>query len=237
MGNGRTRRDESVDQEKRFAWRQPLGVRAPGRPNASADARTGSDESGQPGEEEKRTARRAHARRAVEHVELTVLPYRSTWVDLRTVSTPPVSEEPSGDSGTGGVNSFRRSVRAAAQLPRTLDAVSEPVASEPTCPGCGESERLLGRREDDSSASPVRRAGTGGCAIPRHAVRPVGRATSIPPRSPTSKRSRGTQLSITGTTIRHLCWTCDAELIDRQRRSGTALMPSDLPTLPGDHRR
>ena len=45
------------------------------------------------------------------------------------------------------------------------------------------------------------------------------------------EKSRGTQLSIVSTTAEHLCWRCDRDLIDQQRRSGTALMPDQLPTI------
>lgn len=45
------------------------------------------------------------------------------------------------------------------------------------------------------------------------------------------EKSRGTQLSIVSTRREWLCWTCDRDLIDQQRRSGTALMPDELPTL------
>jgi hypothetical protein len=38
-------------------------------------------------------------------------------------------------------------------------------------------------------------------------------------------------LSIVSTTTEYLCWSCDRDLIDDQRRSGTALMPDQLPTL------
>ncbi len=45
------------------------------------------------------------------------------------------------------------------------------------------------------------------------------------------EKSRGTQLSIVSTTSEYFCWACDRDLIDEQRRSGTALMPDQLPTL------
>jgi len=48
------------------------------------------------------------------------------------------------------------------------------------------------------------------------------------------EKSRGSQLSIVSTTSQHFCWACDRDLIDEQRRSGTALMPDQLPTIDSD---
>ncbi len=43
------------------------------------------------------------------------------------------------------------------------------------------------------------------------------------------EKSRGTQLSIMSTRPEYLCWVCDRDLIDAQRRSGTPIMPDELP--------
>lgn len=46
------------------------------------------------------------------------------------------------------------------------------------------------------------------------------------------EKGRGTQLSVVGTRIVHLCSTCDVETLDRYHRNRpNPLMPDDLPTL------
>ena len=46
------------------------------------------------------------------------------------------------------------------------------------------------------------------------------------------ERSRGTQLSVVGTRVIHLCPRCDADTLERyQRNLPNPLMPDELPTL------
>lgn len=105
------------------------------------------------------------------------------------------------------------------------------MSFEITCPECGETDDLAGERRGD-----LIHITCGAC----------GRAwdRDPSPRCPTCgsddlhaclkavvERSRGTQLSVVGTEVVHLCRNCDAEPLERYRLSGTLLMPSDLPTV------
>jgi hypothetical protein len=46
------------------------------------------------------------------------------------------------------------------------------------------------------------------------------------------EKGRGTQLSVVGTRIVHLCSSCDADTLDRYHRNRpNPLMPDDLPTV------
>ncbi|MEX2134158.1 MAG: hypothetical protein WEB67_08450 [Acidimicrobiia bacterium] len=100
------------------------------------------------------------------------------------------------------------------------------------CPMCGESENIRGERVDDHiditcgncgqswqrSTSPVCPvcAGTDLQAVPLAIV----------------EKSRGTQLSVVGIRIVHLCIVCDADDIDHwQKYRPNPLMPRELPTV------
>lgn len=50
------------------------------------------------------------------------------------------------------------------------------------------------------------------------------------------EKSRGTQLSVVGTKIVHLCRACDEAVLERYNRNRpNPLMPSELPTVnPGE---
>lgn len=50
------------------------------------------------------------------------------------------------------------------------------------------------------------------------------------------ERSRGTQLSIVGTDVIHLCGDCDPEVVAAYRRSRSPLMPDELPTVHPEDR-
>lgn len=54
-----------------------------------------------------------------------------------------------------------------------------------------------------------------------------------PGSSPCDRRkSRGTQLSVVGIRIVHLCWGCDADAIERwQKNRPNPLLPKELPTF------
>ncbi len=104
------------------------------------------------------------------------------------------------------------------------------------CPGCGETEELLGSPITDPDGVPTGISVTceqcettwtrsdqvvcPRCGGTDHYMAPVA----------VIEKSRGTQLSIVSTTSEPLCWACDRDLIDAQRQSGTALMPDELPT-------
>ena len=102
--------------------------------------------------------------------------------------------------------------------------------TEIACPACGETDDLSGERDGDLirircascdavwHRDPERRCPR--CQAGDLYAAPVA----------VVEKSRGTQLSIVSTRSVHLCWSCDRDLIDAQRRSGTALMPDQLPT-------
>ncbi len=49
------------------------------------------------------------------------------------------------------------------------------------------------------------------------------------------EKGRGTQLSVVGTRIVHLCSACDVETLDRYHRNRpNPLMPDDLPTVDSE---
>jgi DNA-directed RNA polymerase subunit RPC12/RpoP len=104
-------------------------------------------------------------------------------------------------------------------------------AGDIACPQCGESDDLEGERVDD-----LIRITCGSCTTvwdrdPRTRCPRCGSADMYSAPVAVIEKSRGTQLSIVSTTTEYLCWKCDRDLIDDQRRSGTALMPDQLPTL------
>ena len=112
------------------------------------------------------------------------------------------------------------------------------AGSEIACPHCGEA--------DDISGTPVKgdtgiQITCGACQTvwTRDTARRCPRCESTdlyPAPVAVIEKSRGSQLSILSTRSEWLCWTCDRDLIDAQRQSGTALMPDELPTIQKDDR-
>ena len=105
---------------------------------------------------------------------------------------------------------------------------------EIACPQCGETDDLAGERDGD-----LIHITCGSCATewdrdPRVSCPRCGSTDLYAAPVAVIEKSRGTQLSIVSTTSEHLCWRCDRDLIDQQRRSGTALMPDQLPTLDAE---
>jgi hypothetical protein len=50
------------------------------------------------------------------------------------------------------------------------------------------------------------------------------------------EKGRGTQLSVVGTRIVHLCSCCDVAALDRYHRNRpNPLMPDELPTVDPEH--
>ncbi len=106
------------------------------------------------------------------------------------------------------------------------------MAIDITCPMCGEEEALTGTRAGDeitvecqscettwarpTSPSCTNCAGTDLQTVPLAIV----------------ERSRGTQLSVVGIRMVHLCRVCDRDQIDRwQRNRPNPLMPAELPNI------
>lgn len=106
------------------------------------------------------------------------------------------------------------------------------MTADISCPQCGESEDLQGT-PTDSGMIQIR---CGACDTtwlrdPKVRCPKCDSADMYAAPVAVIEKARGTQLSIVSTTSQYFCWTCDRDLIDEQRRSGTALMPDQLPTL------
>jgi transposase-like protein len=109
------------------------------------------------------------------------------------------------------------------------------MALDIICPICGETEELVGRRVEDqieitcgSCGQTWQRPTTPTCA---HCDGADLQAVPLA----IVERSRGTQLSVVGIRIVHLCTDCDAEVIERwQRNRPNPLLPDELPTTTGD---
>jgi len=103
------------------------------------------------------------------------------------------------------------------------------MSDEIRCPACGEADDLEGTNDDG-----VITITCGECdnvwerdrerRCPR-----CGAGDLYPVPIAILEKSRGTQLSIMSTRPEYLCWVCDRDLIDGQRRSGTPIMPDELP--------
>ncbi len=108
----------------------------------------------------------------------------------------------------------------------------EPVSDghEIACPGCGEQERLAGRPDGELILIACEACGATWHRDPERRCPRCQAGNLYPAPVAVIEKSRGTQLSIVSTRTEYLCWRCDRDLIDDQRRSGTALMPDELPT-------
>ncbi len=103
------------------------------------------------------------------------------------------------------------------------------MSDEIQCPACGEDDDLSGSNDEG-----VITITCGACdnvwerdrerRCPR-----CGAGDLYPVPVAILEKSRGTQLSIMSTRPEYLCWVCDRDLIDAQRRSGTPIMPDELP--------
>lgn len=109
------------------------------------------------------------------------------------------------------------------------------MALDIECPVCGEAEDLAGDREDDTIAITC-----GACGQtwnrPTTPVCPKceGNDLQAVPHAIVEK-SRGTQLSVVGIRIVHLCHHCDADDIRRwQDNRPNPLLPKELPTVDSD---
>ncbi len=110
--------------------------------------------------------------------------------------------------------------------------MSQPIS----CPSCGEEEDLSGEPLDAEHPDDGVRIRCGQChneweRRPTSQCERCGSDHIYDAPVAIVEKSRGSQLSILGTTTTPLCWHCDRDLIDAQRQSGTALMPDELPTL------
>lgn len=106
------------------------------------------------------------------------------------------------------------------------------MAIEIACPVCDESDDLAGSRHEDNITITC-----GSCGqVWDRPTTPVctkcdGTDLQSVPLAIVEK-SRGTQLSVVGIRIVHLCYECNAEDIDRwQRNRPNPLLPKELPTV------
>ncbi len=105
-----------------------------------------------------------------------------------------------------------------------------PASDEISCPSCGEDEELSGQPDDGLIAITCQRCEVSWHRDPERRCPRCGAGDLYQAPVAIVEKSRGTQLSIMSTRSEFLCWICDRDLIDAQRRSGTALMPDQLPT-------
>jgi len=104
------------------------------------------------------------------------------------------------------------------------------MSIEIACPSCGEADDLAGETLDSGIQITCGKCTT---VWLRDTAKRCERCNSDDMyAAPVAviEKSRGSQLSIVSTNKQYFCWTCDRDLIDDQRQSGTALMPSELPT-------
>lgn len=101
---------------------------------------------------------------------------------------------------------------------------------EIACPSCGEDERLDGSPDGDLILITCEACAATWHRDPERRCPRCRAGNLFPAPVAVIEKSRGTQLSIVSTSTEYLCWHCDRDLIDAQRRSGTALMPDELPT-------
>jgi hypothetical protein len=108
---------------------------------------------------------------------------------------------------------------------------------EVRCPGCGEDERLTGRRDGEPGAEVIT-VTCEACGLSwvrdRTPTCPTCASTDVRQavRSIVDK-SRGSQLSIQSMEVVHLCRVCDADDLAVWNRSNTPLAPRELP-VDGD---
>lgn len=103
---------------------------------------------------------------------------------------------------------------------------------EITCPECGETEDLGGVRHGDHIT-----VSCGACGRTwDRDLRPLCDTCHGDDMQAVVlavvERSRGTQLSVVGSRVIHLCTVCDADTLDRYHRNHpNPLMPDELPTV------
>jgi hypothetical protein len=108
------------------------------------------------------------------------------------------------------------------------------------CPACGEEEALQGRRADETIAVTCQACSTEWIRDPnRPSCARCGGDDIVSALKAIVEKSRGTQRSVVGTTTIHYCRSCDRDELHAYLAApgGRLVMPSDLPTTPGDDAR
>lgn len=104
-----------------------------------------------------------------------------------------------------------------------------------SCHSCGESDELLGSREDDKIDVTCRSCGYRWVRdLSMRCDRCLGDDMQTIPLAIIEK-GRGTQLSVVGTRPIHLCSVCDAEVLRSYHdHRPNPLMPTELPTIDAE---
>lgn len=111
-----------------------------------------------------------------------------------------------------------------------------PVSIKVACPSCGEDERLAGSRFGEVIQLVCEACGQSWERDPSPRCRSCGGNDLQAVVQAIVEKGRGTQLSVVGTRVVHLCRSCDEAVLDRYNRNRpNPLMPDELPTIdPGD---
>lgn len=100
------------------------------------------------------------------------------------------------------------------------------------CPACGEEEHLAGERDGDQITVTCENCGATWQRDLAPRCRTCGSDDVQDVPLAVVEKGRGTQLSVVGTRMVHLCSTCDAETLARYHRNRpNPLMPDELPTI------
>lgn len=103
---------------------------------------------------------------------------------------------------------------------------------EIACPMCGESDDLSGVRSDDQISITCGSCGQTWDRSTSPACPSCGGDDLQPVPLAILEKSRGTQLSVVGIRIVHLCMVCEADDIERwQKYRPNPLLPKELPTV------
>jgi hypothetical protein len=104
--------------------------------------------------------------------------------------------------------------------------------SDLVCPACGEADELTGMPEGDGIRITCGECGTDWLRDPSPRCERCDGSDLEPAVRAVVEKSRGSQMSIVGTQVIHLCRQCDAALLARYRDGRSPIMPDDLPTEP-----
>ena len=110
------------------------------------------------------------------------------------------------------------------------------MAIDIECPGCGEDERLSGRRRGEAIAMVCASCGHHWSRDLAPVCDRCGSRDMQEAVLAIVEKSRGTQLSVVGTRKITLCTDCDASTLERYHRNRpNPLLPDELPTIaPGE---
>lgn len=106
------------------------------------------------------------------------------------------------------------------------------MAIDIICPHCGEPDHLLGTRREDVIELACETCGATWTRDPSPRCPGCGGDDLVAAVAAIVEKSRGTQLSVVGSRVVHLCADCDAEALERyERNRPNPLMPAELPTV------